>query len=92
MTEYRVTWEIDVTAEDAEDAARQALKIQRDPHSLATTFTVARIDTVTVKDRKPHYAEMAGSTMCKCGEKFMDITMLHEHIRRANERERGGGR
>ncbi len=38
--EYRVEWSIDVTAVDPEDAAKQALAIQRDPGSTALEFTV----------------------------------------------------
>lgn len=38
--EYRVTWIIDLDAESFEDAAREALEIQRDPNSIATHFVV----------------------------------------------------
>ena len=38
--EFRVRWEIDLDADSPEDAARQALAIQRDPNSLATIFEV----------------------------------------------------
>ncbi|MBE0558607.1 MAG: hypothetical protein IH628_15380 [Proteobacteria bacterium] len=38
--EYKVVWEIDLNAESPEDAARQALEIQRDPESIATCFIV----------------------------------------------------
>lgn len=41
MTEYRVSWEIELDAESAIDAARLALEIQRDPESKATVFTVS---------------------------------------------------
>ena len=37
---YRVTWEIDIDAESDEEAARQALEIQRDRESIATCFVV----------------------------------------------------
>jgi hypothetical protein len=37
---YRVSWEIDVEAEDPMEAAQQALDIQRDPDSTATVFRV----------------------------------------------------
>lgn len=39
--EYLVTWQIEVLADSPEDAARQALAVQRDPGSLATYFTTA---------------------------------------------------
>ena len=38
--QYKVVWEIDLDAESFEDAARQALEIQRDPASIATCFTI----------------------------------------------------
>ncbi len=38
--EFRVRWEIDLDADSPEDAARQALAIQRDLNSLATIFEV----------------------------------------------------
>lgn len=41
MTEYLVTWSIELDAESPEDAALQALAIHRDPESLATVFNVA---------------------------------------------------
>ena len=41
MTMYRVTWEIDIEAKSAKEAAKQALFIQRDPESTATIFDVA---------------------------------------------------
>ena len=40
MTEYRVTWMIDVEADTPREAAVQALRLQRDPGSWATVFTV----------------------------------------------------
>lgn len=40
MTEYRVTWMIDVEAESPALAAREALEIQRDPESDALYFRV----------------------------------------------------
>lgn len=40
MPSYRVVWCIDIDAENPEDAARQALNIQRDPESIATWFDV----------------------------------------------------
>ena len=40
MKKYKVIWEIDLWAENPEDAAKKALAVQRDPDSLATVFTV----------------------------------------------------
>ena len=38
--QYKVTWTIDLDAESFEDAARQALEVQRDQASIATCFTI----------------------------------------------------
>jgi hypothetical protein len=37
---YRVTWEIDIEAPSPEQAAKEALIIQRDNKSIATCFRV----------------------------------------------------
>lgn len=42
--EYHVEWTIQVDADSAEDAARKALAIQRDPDSIATVFKVYDTD------------------------------------------------
>lgn len=42
MSEYRVTWAIDIDAESIEDAARTAQRIQQDTRSIATVFYVAK--------------------------------------------------
>lgn len=41
MSEYRVTWTVDITADSPRDAARQALEMQRDAESTATVFEVS---------------------------------------------------
>ena len=43
--DYLVTWEINISAKSAREAAEQALKIQRDPNSTATIFQVWAEDT-----------------------------------------------
>jgi len=40
-TEYRVIWEIELSATDPVDAARQARRVQLDPNCRATVFTVS---------------------------------------------------
>ncbi len=45
MTEYKVTWIIDIDAETPEDAAAEALNIQRDVESQALFFRVLNKDT-----------------------------------------------
>ncbi|MFE6186469.1 hypothetical protein ACFQ6U_18800 [Streptomyces sp. NPDC056465] len=59
MNSYRVTWEIDLEADDPEEAAHKALSIQRDPDSTATVFGVygddryAEVDTAAVEYTEP---------------------------------------
>jgi hypothetical protein len=45
MRAYLVTWQVEVTAENAEEAAVMAMGMQRDPYSLATVFTVRDVGT-----------------------------------------------
>lgn len=40
--EYEVVWRISLPAKGLQDAARQALEIQRDPESIATVFEVSK--------------------------------------------------
>lgn len=40
METYRVRWEIDIEANTPQQAAQEALVIQRDPNSNATVFDV----------------------------------------------------
>lgn len=42
--DYYVEWRIDIIADSPEEAAWQALQIQRDPESTATVFHVATDD------------------------------------------------
>ena len=50
MPEFRVVWEIDVEAEDARAAAAEARSMQLDENSIATVFTVHRMDAVETVD------------------------------------------
>jgi hypothetical protein len=43
MSEYHVFWEIDIEAGTHEQAAEQALAIQRDPDSTALLFDVSAV-------------------------------------------------
>ena len=45
MKNYVVTWTIDIEADSAEDAAKAALEIHRDPTSIATCFEVKDTET-----------------------------------------------
>ncbi len=40
MAEYYVRWEIDITANSPQEAARRCIEIMRDPTSLANYFIV----------------------------------------------------
>ncbi len=42
--DYTVSWSMQVSAKTPVDAARQALKVQRDPHSTAVVFRVEKDD------------------------------------------------
>lgn len=50
MKDYRVTWEIEVSAESPEVAAKQAREIMLDPDSLATSFEVQEFSPIYVID------------------------------------------
>lgn len=41
MPFYRVTWKIDIAADTPEEAAEEALRIHRDPESIATVFNIS---------------------------------------------------
>lgn len=43
MKEYRVLWEIEVTAESPKEAVKRAREIQLDPESIATVFEVSEV-------------------------------------------------
>jgi len=46
MTNFKVIWEIDTEDTDCpEEAANQALVVQRDPTSIANVFTVIDVDS-----------------------------------------------
>lgn len=40
MNDYKVVWEIDISADSPEEAVKEALEIQRDISSEATMFEV----------------------------------------------------
>lgn len=45
-TEYLVTWEMQIDADSPREAAEEALRIHRDPTSIATCFKVAVVGAV----------------------------------------------
>ena len=60
MNEYKVTWEIDIDAENPFEAAKAAGAIQRDANTTATIFRVAQMpsavaNTVVVPGTKTYY-------------------------------------
>jgi hypothetical protein len=54
MAEYHVKWEIDVEAGSPKQAAKKALKIQRDPESIATVFEVYKRPKKLTKAQMRH--------------------------------------
>lgn len=50
MKSYLVTWRIDIEADSPEEAAAQALIIQRDAESIATCFEVLEVDESTNRE------------------------------------------
>lgn len=50
MSEYRVTWVIDIDAESPLEAAQHALEIQRNPESTAQVFQVHNNDPDSDED------------------------------------------
>lgn len=61
MPEFRVKWEIDLEADNAQEAARFALDIQRDPAGSATVFDVARQGVKTVQVDLREYGRMTNA-------------------------------
>lgn len=61
MTEYRVTWTIDVDAESPREAAQEALRIQRKEDSTATVFEVNCGDRVETVDLEPESRQLGDS-------------------------------
>jgi len=57
MPQYHVVWEIDLDAKTPKAAALEALRIQRDPESTATVFSVTNqkgtINTVDLNKITP---------------------------------------
>ncbi len=59
MRTYKVMWEIDISADSPEEAARRAREIQLDPESWATVFVVrggyvrGRVEIDLSKEIKP---------------------------------------
>lgn len=50
IKDWRVVWEIDVSGNSPAEAAREAMKIMRDPSSLATIFDVRSHKTNRVEE------------------------------------------
>jgi hypothetical protein len=60
LTEFYIEWRIELEADSPEEAARKALKIQRDPESIATVFhVIADNGQDTVIDRTEIDADRA---------------------------------
>lgn len=66
MTDYTVKWEINIEADSAEDAARQALEIQRDPESQATVFEVHAGDPDTCMEQYQGSIDLGHQPLVRC--------------------------
>jgi len=45
MPKFRVMWGMEIDAPSPAHAAHEALKVQRDPNSIATVFAIENMDT-----------------------------------------------
>lgn len=70
MSEYRVTWEMVLDADDPADAAQKALQLMQDPESTATVFTVERVLTVAPSDGRPLAFDSCGDYDGATGERW----------------------
>lgn len=59
MKRYAITWEIDVWADSPLDAAKEALRMQRNAESLATVFDVAEISETLNQAYKSERIDLA---------------------------------
>ncbi len=70
MPEYRITWEMDIDADSPIDAARQALRIQRDPDSIANVFDIT--DDAGITERID--LEDAGAVFTACARRSIILS------------------
>jgi len=66
MTEYKVVWKIDIIADTPQEAAKEALEIQRDSNSEATVFEVTGEKEDTKIIDLTYGIEYC--TLCECNE------------------------
>jgi hypothetical protein len=71
MGEFLVIWEIDISADTSAEAAAEALRIQRDPFSEATFFTV--VDKKTGEKRTVDLEYLDESQVSDHGENHQEI-------------------
>lgn len=64
MSEYLISWEIGLVADTPEEAAQQALEIQRDPNSMATVFDVTDENGETTRVDLTLMAQQASRLTC----------------------------
>lgn len=58
MSNYLVTWEIELEANSPEEAAKEAMKFQRDPDGWASMFTVWDTKTGKSEDVDIEYGDL----------------------------------
>ena len=68
MPSYRVIWEIDIIADYPGKAAEEALRMQKDPNSIATFFTVYDLDPTTDLEHGPWNVDLIEQNceICRC--------------------------
>jgi hypothetical protein len=63
MTEYRVTWEIDIDADSPEEAAMLAYKNYFKPEHSATCFLVIETDQLDEEEVEVHFIDLDEKTL-----------------------------
>ena len=62
--QYQVRWEIDIEADTPQEAAEEALHIQRDADSIATVF-----DAPTLRpERRPTWTSIPETSSRRCSQ------------------------
>jgi hypothetical protein len=63
MTEYRVTWEIDIDADSPEEAAMLVHKDYFKPEHSATCFLVIKTDQLDEEEVEVHFIDLDEKTL-----------------------------
>ncbi len=74
MTDYSVEWRIEIPADTPEEAARQALRVQRDPGSMATVFHLYTEDAAEAIEVDLSAINQVTCPVAGCGLPFTTLT------------------